>query len=271
MKNFMWWARLCGIFFRMGFQSTVSYFRWSFISVYISHVVGYLGSYIVIWTGMRMFDGVNGWGVYEVMFLYSVDLLSYSFSQVFLQPFWDMDDLVVSGGLDQYLLRPINPLFHLLARHIAFGYIAHISLGIGVVFFVLSKLGIVWGILQWVQFLITIVGATMIQAGISIIPSCAAFWLNRADQLSSLMRWDLREYIRYPVSIYPKLLRSFLTVVVPFAFVNYYPSLSLIKSDGLTALIHLASWATPLIGLILIIISYRVWLAGLRRYNSSGT
>lgn len=271
MSKISWWVGLCSIYARMSFQSMISYYRWSFISFYTAHVLAYFGIYAVIWTTMRMFRQINGWGLYEVAFLYTFNLLSYSLAQVFLQGFWDMDELIVRGGLDQYLIRPVNPFVLLIARHLQFGYIAHISLGFAALVFIIKNLHLIWGFSTLFLFIISISGAILIQAGMTIIPSCAAFWFTRAGQLAGFFIWDIREFISYPISIYPKIARVIFTMVIPIAFINYYPSYCLLGRNGTVLPVKALPFLTLAIGLIMALLSYLVWCAGLKRYSGSGT
>jgi ABC-2 type transport system permease protein len=271
VRSLLWWLNLCRLFFRMTVQSAIIYFRWSFIPYYISHVLGYFSNFVVLWAAMRMFKTVDGWGFYEVAFLYSIDLISYAIASAFVNPVKDLDDLITEGKLDEYLIRPLNPLFHLIAKNITVGYIAHITLGFAVVIVSVSTLGLHWDILMWLLFFATLAGAVLIQAAVSIIPSCAAFWTNKAGNLAGMLRWDIRMFITYPLSIYPQFVRILLTVVVPFALVNYYPSFRLLGKPDLNGLLQAMPFITLLLGIALALLSYRVWKAGLRKYNSSGS
>jgi ABC-2 type transport system permease protein len=271
MKSLLWWLNLCKLFFKMTVQSAITYFGWSFIPYYISHVLGYFSNFVVLWAALRLFKTVDGWSFYEVALLYSIDLISYAIASAFVNPVKDLDDLITQGKLDEYLIRPLNPLFHLIAKNITVGYIAHITLGFAVVIVAVNALGLHWDVLMWLLFFTTLAGAVLIQAAISIIPSCAAFWTIKSGHLAALLRWDLREYIAYPLSIYPQFVRVLLTVVVPFSLVNYYPSFRLLGKPDLSGILKAMPAVTLLVGIVLALLSYRVWTAGLRKYNSSGS
>lgn len=265
-RNLKWWLDLSWLCLKMRSSSMISYNRWSFLSLFFAQILSYFGSFVTIWATMRVFNSVNGWSIYEVVFLYSLDLLAYACSQAFVIPLWHMDDLVLRGGLDDYLIRPLNPLYHIIARGFNFGYLAHITIGMAAVLFSYGRLGLSWGAGQWWLLGVAVIGASLIQAALTIIPASMSFWWTR-EELSGLIRWGLRSFIRYPISIYPILVRVVLTFIVPLAFVNYFPAQSLL---GKSALILWPS-VTLAIGLVLIILSGAVWRAGLRRYASSGT
>jgi len=268
ISQMRWLGKLVGLFFSMNMRSTINYYRWSFVWVYIAHVLGYINSYIIIWGSMRSFDGIGAWSMQDVMFLYTFDLLSYSLANMFAQPFWNWDELVGKGKLDDYLIRPMSPLLHVVLRDIQFGYIAHISVSIGAFALLLHYTNALWGGMMFAQFGIALIGAFLIQVSFGILPSCIGFRWIRADQLASLVRWDSRNFIQYPIVIYPAWLRFVLSSIIPIAFVNYYPSLTLLQKDSPIGMY--GPLCTLAIGVTLLVLTLVVWKKSLRRYSSSG-
>jgi ABC-2 type transport system permease protein len=261
-----WWFGLAKLSLKMRVAAQISYNRWSYFSLFFAQIFSYLGGFVVIWVTLRAFQAVQGWKAYEVVILYALDLLAYAGSQAFVIPLWNMDELVVRGGLDDFLIRPLSPLVHIMARGFNVGYLAHICISLAALFFAYVQLGLKWDSVHWLLLVITVAGGTLIQIALTIIPASLSFWWTRAN-ISGFFRWGSREFIRYPISIYPAAVRFVLTFMIPMAFVNYYPALSLL---GKSALLLWPS-VTLAIGLVLILLSLVVWRAGLRRYASSGT
>lgn len=250
----------------MRVASQISYNRWSYFSLFIAQMLSYLGGFVVIWVTMRAFQAVQGWSIFEVIILYALDLMAYAGSQAFVIPLWRMDELVLRGGLDDYLIRPLPPLLHIITRNFNVGYLAHITISLMALFFSYVQLGLRWGPAHWLLLAVTILGGSMIQAALTIIPASFTFWWTK-ESLSGLIRWGSREFIRYPISIYPAVVRAVLTFVIPMAFVNYYPALSLLGKAPL----FLWPMVTLAVGLTLMIAALAVWRSGIRHYSSSGT
>lgn len=265
-RDITWWLKLGWLCIKMRTASQISYNRWSYFSLFFGQILSYFGGFTVIWATMRVFNAVKGWSVYEVVFLYALDLMAYACSQAFVIPLWRMDELVLRGGLDDYLIRPLSPLVHIIARNFNLGYLAHISISLAAIIFSYNQLGMNWGVQHWLLLGVAVIGASLIQAALTIMPASLTFWWTR-ESLSGVIRWGLREFIRYPISIYPVAVRIVLTFIIPMAFVNYYPALSLLGKNALL----LWPTVTLAIGLVLIMLSLVVWRAGLRRYASSGT
>lgn len=268
VRRIRWWAGLVLLFFRMAIQSTISYHGWWSLANYMRLVAGYLGAYVIVWATMRAFRAVAGWDVNAVIFLFSLDLLTYALSQVFLIGLWDMDSLVVKGELDVYLIRPVDPLLLFAARNMNVDYIAHISLSLAAIAYALTQLGIVWDATEWLLFFLAVVGGVLIQGSISLGAASATFWWTRADSFSALMRWTMRGFIQYPVAVYPRALRLLLTAI-PYAFINYYPALSLLHRPGISGPLRALPLLTLAVGMLLAAAAYRLWNAGLRRYAGS--
>lgn len=261
-----WWLGLGLLSLKMRIASQISYNRWSYFTLFAAQVFSYFGGFVVIWVTMRAFQAMQGWSIFEVVILYALDLMAYAGSQAFVIPLWRMDELVVRGGLDDYLIRPLAPLVHIIARNFNVGYLAHISISLAALLFSYVQLGLRWDVAHWLLLLVTVLGGIMIQAALTIIPASGAFWWTK-ESLSGFIRYGVRQFIQYPISIYPAAVRAILTFVIPMAFVNYYPALSLLGKAPL----FLWPFVTLGVGLVLIFLSLVVWRAGLRRYAGSGT
>jgi len=264
--NLRWWLGLGRLSLSMRVASQITYNRWSYFSMFFAQLLSYFGEFVVVWVMMRAFQSVMGWSIYEVMILYALDLMAYAISQAFVIPLWRMDELVLRGGLDDYLIRPLPPLVHIIARNFQLGYLAHLTISLTALFFSYGQLDMHWGAAQWLLLVVAVLGGSLIQAALTILPASGTFWWTK-ESLSGLIRWGSREFIRYPLSIYPAGVRFVLTFIIPMAFVNYYPALSLLGKAPLL----LWPLVTLAVGFLLMGAALFVWRLGLRRYSSSGT
>ena len=269
MKKIKWWPEFFRIVFKMNIKATINYFGWNVITENVINAGVYALEYILIWATMSKFTSMNGWNVYEVTFIYSLCLLSYALGNIFIRPFWYFDDLIVKGGLDDYLIRPVNPLAHLLTREWQFNYLGHFIIGIPVLAYVMGRIDVFWSSSKIFMLVLTIIGGAFIQAAIVVIPSCTAFWIVRSSSIASMLR-GFREVINYPVSIYPKFIQILFTFILPYAMVNYYPSLTLLNKST-DAIFSIMPYITLFLGVVLLVIAYLIWNKGLKSYNSSGS
>ncbi|MFC3746586.1 ABC transporter permease [Paenibacillus sp. GCM10012306] len=267
MRYLKLYARFIPIYFKSKTEHGFGFYM-DFIGFALTHVV----SYTVIWALMSRFQSINGWNMYEVMLLYTLNMLTYAVAAIFF--FFQMNDVeedVHKGSFDSLLVKPINPFIHMIIRsfgHFFLGDIAIAVIMLGVCFSQLD-LHLAWS--DYISFVVVLLGAVLVQASFIIITGSMCFWLVRARSVKNIVIFGIRGFADYPISIYSKILRIVLTFVIPYGFVNFYPSYVILdKQEG----VLFASWLpymTPLIGLLLFFIAYRVWNAGLNQYQGTGS
>lgn len=72
-------------------------------------------------------------------------------------------------------------------------------------------------------------------------------------------------FTEYPISIYNKFIRIIITVILPFAFVAYYPTMAYLGFN--TYMIYLSL----VVAIILWIVAVKLWNLALNKYRSTGT
>lgn len=79
--------------------------------------------------------------------------------------------------------------------------------------------------------------------------------------------YNIIRFSRFPITIYSLPIRIFLTFVLPFAWVAFFPATWFLGSEGYGQLALL----TPLVGLIVFGGSVVIWQRGVRNYSSTGS
>ena len=91
-------------------------YRASFILGASSTIVWQASSIAAVWIVMQKVPTLNGWNYDEVLLVYGLVTLSKSINHMFADNLWTLGRVYIrSGGFDRFLVRPIDPLFHLLA------------------------------------------------------------------------------------------------------------------------------------------------------------
>jgi ABC-2 type transport system permease protein len=217
------------------------------------------------------FVHINGWGVWDLVLLYGMWMLGHS---VYSLLFWHlntMEDHLIRGTFDQFLVRPISPLVQFLGREIQYMGIGDIVVGVSCLTLAYTKLGLHWGGGEWVFLILAVVAGTMIEFSMSWIMACLAFWFGRSQTaFFVLVRLNLLTQ-QYPVDIFGGWFRVIVTGLLPVAFMNYYPSLVLLgKTDTIGELYWLA-YMSPVVAILLVLLSSQIWRLAIRRYSSSGS
>ncbi len=253
-------------------KSTLEY-RPAFVTDGITVIISYTVMYVGIWILLEKFKMIQGWTMYEVMFLFNMNLLAYSLTAfAFRTPMIeDIEDMVRMGRFDIVLTKPVNSLVYLLLGRCTEGYFGQLSVVTVIFTICFINLNFEWTIGKIIFFITTIIGATLVQAAIFIALGTLTFFITRHNAIYNLVNGTGRGFIDYPISIYDKYIQVIFTFVIPFAFVNYYPATFLLDKSG-EALFHpVLQYLTPVVGIVLFILAYRFWKIGVNRYESTGS
>ena len=108
--------------------------------------------------------------------------------------------------------------------------------------------------------------ASVIYTAIKLAVTSIAFWVKFA-QSYLYMAYQLSTFVKYPITIYPAWIRGILTFIIPFAFTGYFPAAYILGKGSFLLGVVL----TFVVSFISIFIAYRIWLIGIKRYESSGS
>ena len=207
----------------------------------------------------------------EKFFLYSFLFLSYSIFIFLFTGIRDFDNMVYSGDLDRFLIRPRGLMFQVIAARV--DYCATLGHGaVGVILFLntYNAVGINWNIRAITYYISALIGGAIIQAALFMISSCMSFWTIRTTNLRNLIFFNSRRFAGYPISFYPSIIQKMLIYIIPFAFVSYFPAQYFLKKPDISLFWNGFLYLTPVVGLIMFLIVYCFWRFGLKHYSSAG-
>ncbi|MEO3944719.1 ABC-2 family transporter protein [Gorillibacterium sp. CAU 1737] len=228
-------------------------------------------SVVVMVLILLRFLHIRGWDLHELLFLYSFLFLSYSLFVFLFAGIRDFDGMVHSGEFDRLLTRPIGLMFQIISARIDFP--ATLGHGIvGVVLFLNTafSVGIDWTWQNALYYILVILGGTMIQASIFLLSACFSFWTIKTENMRNLLFFNSRRIAGYPITFYPMLIQKLLIFVVPFSFVNYFPSQFFLRKDDFAPFWEGYLYLTPVVGIVLFFLVYLIWRKGVRSYTSTG-
>lgn len=255
-------------YWRINILTTLEYrtnFVLWFIFTFIYHGTAVGALYIMLET----FPSMNGWNFRDMAFLYGLWMVGHALANTFFSTVSEIPQWIRDGEFDRLLLRPLDTLFQTIATpgqvfpdelilaliYLAFATVAS-RIHVGAEFFAFVPL--------------VVIGGALIDLGISLIISTAAFWFIQVDALRWIVLQLEQEFTRYPITIYTKGVRLLLAFVVPFAFMNYFPASYFLGKDNGFALPAAVGLLTPAIGIAFVLVAYTFWRAGLNRYNGVG-
>ncbi len=246
-------------------------YRLSFSLTFVAIIIGEASMLGLLGALFAKFHSVNGWTWKEVAFLYSLGALAYSLMRVLGSQLDDFDRYIVRGDLDIVLVRPLPPLFYILASRVELIHVSRLLTSI-VVFAIASYLThLRWTISVTVFVITTIFSGGVIMFTFVLISATVALWTTKSGKLTDILTGATKEAAIFPISIYPLAVRVLLTFILPVAFVTYYPAQRLLHKNEFLGMPEYFQFGAPFVAVALLLISYVFWRLGLRRYHSTGS
>ncbi|HTX90610.1 MAG TPA: ABC-2 family transporter protein [Anaerolineales bacterium] len=253
------------LFLTQRFKALMEY-RANFIIGAASTVFLQASSILAIWVVMQQVPTLNGWTYDEVLLVYGLITLAKSINHMFADNLWTLGRVYIrSGGFDRFLVRPIDPLFHLLADRFCQDGVGNFLVGVALVIKSSISLQIAWTPLKALMLLVAVVSGGLIFIALNLLTCTAAFWIVDSVPVTRLV-FDNHLFAQYPLSIYPKAIGILLTWVVPYGLASFYPAAYLLGRD-----LGWVAWLAPLAAAVLLFLGYRFFQFGLRHYSGTGT
>lgn len=246
-------------------KSRMSYradFIISTLGMITTNIVGFVTFYLMF----HKFPSIDGWQYYEMLFLYGFSLVAITPTQCLLDNNWSLRRYVYDGDFVKYMFRPINIFFYYESEVFDIKGLGQFFFGIGTIIYSWHKLGIPVSILAIIKLIVFLISASFIMAAMQTAAAATCFWIMNSFYILDFSL-KLKDYAKYPVSIYNSIFKFLFTFVFPVAFIAYYPALVIIRPDD----VPLLSWLSPFIGILFFYLAYKFWMKGASTYDGSGT
>ena len=168
------------------------------------------------------------------------------------------------GSLDTYLIKPGNKVMLYIFNNMNVASFAT-NLVIALVFGAIAViLGHYSGLNILIAIVLVIVGVVDM-ALISAIIALSSFWFGIVDNIRNII-YSFEEIKKYPMRLFPSLIRVLFTFVIPISLITYYPFEIAIGNMNLDLTV-IAVYAV--INLCLILVFKKMLKEGLARYESN--
>lgn len=254
----------------MAWKARIAY-PGAFILTVLMQILAYFAQFITTWILISSFVSLKDWTSNEVVFLYGMQLMTYSIGSAFAaNTVNDLPDMVKMGQIDELLTKPIHPLIYLLSTKFNVGYLAHftISLIMMLTSFITSDHSI--SAIKLLLFIFFTLCGAIITGSTMLITTIPCIYLIGSSGWWGVF-YNLKTYTNYPITIFKKSIQILFTCLIPFAFISYYPCRYLFgKVEGVfpNNIINICS---PLIAALLVLITYKVWKVSIKKYDGSGS
>lgn len=228
----------------------------------------YLFDFLAIWILLNKFNNIGGWSFFEILFLQA---LAYFIRAVAASLVWDgmyqMGSYVRDGTLDRFLVAPVNSFFYIIGRNFTVWIVSHIAIGAAAMVIMASFLDIQWTFRSVLYLIIGMLAGVLVYGALIIIGGAVSFWFVKSEWFFMILL-DTLPLINYPISIYPKLLRSVLTFIIPIALMNYYSAAHILGKLNINLMVMLVILG---VSIILVWLAYRFWWFGTKYYQGTGS
>jgi ABC-2 type transport system permease protein len=209
-------------------------------------------------------NGYPGWSV-EQLILFQGTLLLWGGLQrmLFGGVIPPMIDMVRKGEFDRLLVKPYPPIGVILTSGFQLNGVASILAGLAIMGFSLQNLNVNWHWWNIPLFLLFICFGIIFYMSVLIIQCTLVITLV---QINSFLRVvdNILNFANYPITIYPRMLQLFFTIVMPFAIWINFPAEALLDRVN-----ELMLWSL-LSSVGFYFISLLIWKISLNKYTSAG-
>ena len=168
-----------------------------------------------------------GWSMWEVLLIQSIFTMSSgAASMIFGSVLWVTMEHVQDGSFETVLLKPLSPLFYIVAANFS-PQSAGVFVG-GLVMTVISAMFSGAGGLECVlKFLLLFVAGLAVLMGLDLIMAAISFkWVGNS-RIPEIFD-SIKAFGKYPLGIFPKGIKVLTALVIPIAVVGFFPASALL-------------------------------------------
>jgi ABC-2 type transport system permease protein len=222
---------------------------------------------------LQRFEGVGGWSLGEVAFLYGMVETAFGAMDMIFSGFDPgfFGQQVRRGTFDQLLLRPVGITLQVLGSQFVLRRLGRIFQGIAILGVALTLVDVEWTWVKIVYLPAVLASLVCFYGGLFIIGATITFWTVESIEVVNIFTYGGSELMSYPMHIYQKWMQRFFTYIVPAVFLNYYPALFFLDKADPFNLPPFAPFLAPLAGLGTLVAALAFWRFGIRHYQSTGS
>ena len=263
--------RLYGRYVATSLRSQMQY-PGAFLATSVGAFASTITDFIAIWALFARFRQIEGWQFGEVALLYGVISVSFALADALTRGFDVFGEFFVkTGDFDRLLVRPRSTVLQLLGYELRATRIGRLAQGV-LAWVVGAQLsGVVWTWDAWATLAFAVAGGIALFAGILVLQATLAFWTVESLEIANTLTYGGVEAAQYPLDIYARWFRTFLTFVVPLGCVSYFPVAAVLGRAEITGVSVFAMRLAPVLGFVFLGGSLWVWRFGVRHYTSTGS
>lgn len=214
----------------------------------------------------QRFSNVNGYTYREILLCYAIVLTEFTLTEIYARGIDNFPGMVRRGDFDRVLLRPRSLLLQVLGSECNLERFSRLLEAAAILIYAVTTCGVSWTPLKIATVVFMLIGGCAMFSGIFLIHAAVSFFTLEGLEFTNIFTYGLNEYGKYPLDVYSKGILWFLTYIIPFSLVQYYPLLYILDRRTEVGYVFL-----PLLAILFLLPCYLFWRFGVRRYKSSGS
>ena len=236
--------------------------------------IGILGASLMHGAGLvfvvALFGQINeiaGWSAWEVAILYGLALIPRGLTELFCDGPWTLRMMLNKGEFDRVLVRPVSPALQVATMLASIHGVGQLTLGTVAFWLGASRSDLDWTWWKAAFFVAIVISSWIMLCAINFLVNLIGFWEPSAQSAIPTAYAMLIDFAKFPLDIYHNAIKVLITVVAPYAFISYFPALVLLDRETAWTWLGLAS---PLVTIVVVLLTSRLWKIGLNRYQGVG-
>lgn len=234
----------------------------------VAFLFAQITSLLALFLLVNSVNSIDGYTMYDIGFLYGITNMAIGIDHLFSDKLWTVAyHEVKMGKLDHMFLRPVPVLFQVFAHEIQLEAFGEILTAIALIIFCGSNLSFNIEAMGVFLIIVGIICASIIITSFKVIIASFAFVVGRSGPLLQVI-YNFLTYSRYPLTIFPKVIRFILTFIIPLGVCLFLPYDFLVTNSYNPILLLVAMIGATAIFSVLSVI---IWNISCSRYESTGT
>jgi ABC-2 type transport system permease protein len=219
----------------------------------------------------RITPALGGFSLPEVLLMFGLSASAFALADLAVGNIERLRFYVRTGLLDTVLIRPLGALPQLLAIDFTLRRLGRVLYALAILAVGLAAVDITWTPSRVALLIVAPICGAVLFSSIFVAGAAVAFWWIESGELANSVTYGGRDFTSYPITVYSGWFRRVFAFGIGFAFVAYYPALSLLGRSDPLGLPTAAGWASPLVAALAVGVAAAIWRIGIRQYRSTGS
>lgn len=241
-------------------------YKASFLMLTIGQFLVTFNLFLGVYFLFQRFYTIEGFRYEEVLLCFAIVLMQFSLAEIIGRGFDSFPTIINKGEFDRMLVRPQPLMLQVLGAKFELSRLGRVAQAIVMFVYAISYFSSSWSWMQFLTLISMLIGGTLLFMGLFILYASFCFFTLQGLEIMNIFTDGAREFGTYPLAVYGKRVLQFLTYILPYSLIQYYPFLYLTGRSNQPALALL-----PLVAVLFLIPCILCWRFGVSRYTSSGS